>query len=68
MFNREPAAILGALGAIIALAVGFGLEITDEQVALVMAAVAAVIGLITRQSVYSPATVERVAPGAVDEV
>lgn len=49
--NREPALILGAVSAIVSLAVGFGLDITGEQVALVNAAVAAVVSLIVRQKV-----------------
>lgn len=49
--NREPALILAAVQAVIALAVGFGLNWTPEQVSLVLAATAAVLGLITRQKV-----------------
>lgn len=56
MFNREPAAILAALQAILALAIGFGLDLTNEQTALILAASAAVLGLITRQIVTSPET------------
>lgn len=48
---KEPAAILQAVGALIALAVGFGLDVTGEQVALIMAAVTAVLGLVIRQVV-----------------
>lgn len=51
MFNREPALILAALGALIALGVGFGLDVTPEQTGLILAAVAAVLGLVTRQVV-----------------
>jgi hypothetical protein len=68
MFKREPALILGALGALIAVAVGFGLDVTDEQVGLIMAAVSAVLALVVRQSVYSPETVEKIAPGSTTEV
>jgi len=58
IFKREPALILGALNALIAVAVGFGLDITPEQVGLVNAAVAAVLAVIVRANVYAPATVE----------
>ncbi len=51
IFNTEPALILGAVGAIIALAVGFGLNWTGEQVALTMAAVQAFLSLIVRAKV-----------------
>lgn len=51
LFGREPALVLGAINAILALAVGFGLNITSEQVGLINAAVAAVISVIVRQRV-----------------
>lgn len=51
MFGREPAVILGLVSALIALAVGFGLDITPEQVGLIMAAVTAIIGFVTRSQV-----------------
>lgn len=49
--NNEPTLILGAIGALIALAVGFGLNITPAQVGLILAAVQAVISLVTRTQV-----------------
>ena len=54
LWNREPAAILAALQAIIAVAVSFGLDLSAEQVGGILAATAAVLGLITRSKV-SPA-------------
>lgn len=51
MFGREPALILGAIQAIIALGVGFGLHWSAEQVTLVTAASAAILALITRSQV-----------------
>lgn len=51
LWGREPALILAAVQAALALAVGFGLEVTAEQVALILAFTAAVLGLITRQQV-----------------
>ena len=51
MFGREPAAILGLIQAGVALAIGFGLALTGEQTALIMAFSAAVVAIITRQSV-----------------
>jgi uncharacterized membrane protein YeaQ/YmgE (transglycosylase-associated protein family) len=51
LWNREPAAILGLVGAAIAVGVSFGLNITPEQVGLIMAFTSAVIGFITRSQV-----------------
>lgn len=51
LWSREPAAILGALQAVIALAISFGLELSAEQVGAVVAATAAVLALITRSQV-----------------
>lgn len=53
VFGREPALILGFVGALIALGVGFGLNVTGEQTALILAFTSAVLGLITR-SLVSP--------------
>jgi hypothetical protein len=51
MFGREPALIIGVVQALVALAVGFGLDITEEQVGLILAGVAAVLALVTRSQV-----------------
>ena len=51
---NEPALILGAVNAAIALAVGFGLPLTSAQVGLINAAVAAILAVILRSQV-SPA-------------
>jgi len=51
LFNREPALVMGAVNALLALAVGFGLPITIEQGALINAAVAAVLSVIVRSKV-----------------
>lgn len=51
LFDREPALILGAVNAIIAVAVGFGLPISIEQASLVNAAVAAVLSVVVRSQV-----------------
>lgn len=47
LFNREPALIMGMIGAAIALAVGFGLKISGEQVTLIMIFASALIALVT---------------------
>ena len=51
LWNREPAIIMGLVTSLIALAVGFGLSISGEQVALITAAVAAVLSVVTRSQV-----------------
>ena len=51
LWGREPALILAAVNALLAVAVGFGLPVSTEQAALIMAAVSAVVGVITRSQV-----------------
>lgn len=51
MFGREPALILGAVNALLAAAVGFGLDITPGQVGLLNAAAAAVLAVVVRSRV-----------------
>jgi len=55
MFGREPAMILGLVQAGLALAVGFGLDLSAEQVSLLMAFAAAIVAVITR-AVVTPVT------------
>lgn len=51
LFGREPALILGAANALLALAVGFGLDVSPEQVGLINAAVAAILSVVVRSRV-----------------
>jgi hypothetical protein len=51
IFGREPVLIMAAIQAGIALAVGFGLSWTGDQVALATVFAAAVLGLIARSRV-----------------
>ena len=60
MFSREPAVIIGLVNALIALAVGFGLHVTPAQVGLINAAVTAILSLVTRSQVSSPATMKAI--------
>lgn len=64
IFNKEPAMILAAIQATLALIIAFGLGLTVEQTGAILAVTAALLGLWTRQSVYSPDTVRKI----VDEV
>jgi hypothetical protein len=63
LWGREPALILALVQSGIALAVGFGLDLTGEQVALILAFTAALLGVVTRHEVYSPATVDHLTRG-----
>lgn len=54
LWGREPALILGAIQAILALVVSFGLDLSVEQTGAILAASAAVLAVITRSQV-SPA-------------
>lgn len=55
LWGREPALIIGLIQAAIALAIGFGLEVTEVQFGLIMAFTAALLAVITRSQV-SPAS------------
>lgn len=56
LWNREPAAILGALQAVLALAITFGVGLTVEQVGAILAASAALLAVLLRQTVTAPAS------------
>lgn len=49
--NREPVAIMFVVQTGIALAMGFGLDLTTEQMGLILTFTGAVLTLITRQQV-----------------
>lgn len=51
IFGREPALLLALIQAALALLVGFGLNLTAEQMALLMAFSAALAGFIVRSRV-----------------
>lgn len=51
LWNREPAMILAVLQTLLALLIGFGLKLSGDQVALIMAFSTALLGLITRSQV-----------------
>ena len=58
LWKAEPSMILAVVSSGIALGIGFGLHITTQQMGLIMAFVSAVLGLINRQQVTSPATLQ----------
>lgn len=51
IWGREPVMFLTLVQAVLALAVGFGLTISQEQFALLMTFSAALLGFITRSQV-----------------
>lgn len=51
MFGKEPAVILGAIQAILALGLSFGLHLEPTQIGAIMAAAAAILALVVRQQV-----------------
>lgn len=51
ILGREPVLVLALLQALIALMVGFGLQVTAEQLALIESFAAALLGFIARQRV-----------------
>jgi hypothetical protein len=51
LWNREPTMFLAVIQTGLALATGFGLNLSGEQVAAIMAFAAAIFGLITRSQV-----------------
>lgn len=51
IFGREPVLYLALVQAALALAVGFGLNLSPEQIGLVMAFSSAVLGFVARSQV-----------------
>ncbi len=51
MFGREPVLILAVVQAVLGLIAAFGLDLTAEQVAAVMAVTAALLGFVARSRV-----------------
>ena len=56
LWQREPAAILGLLDALVVLGAAFGLKLSGQQVGAIAGFVTAVQVLATRKVVTSPAT------------
>jgi len=51
LWGREPVAIVATLQTLLALLLAFGVELTVEQTGAILAATAAVLGLIARSKV-----------------
>jgi hypothetical protein len=61
-FNTEPVAIAAAIRALLVVAVGFGLDLSGEQVASIVVAVELVLGLFVRSQVTPTVKVDSVSP------
>lgn len=66
MFGREPARILAVIGAGLALAVGFGLKISGQQVNLIMVFSAALITLLAGEATRSQVVPTQVADKQIE--
>ena len=51
ILNREPVAVMAAVEAVLAVAIGFGLDVSTEQFGLIIAALTAVLALVARSKV-----------------
>lgn len=58
--RREPALVTGLVSALIALGVAFGLDLSGEQTGAIMAVTAAILAVVTRQSVTPNVDVQSV--------
>lgn len=65
LWSAEPTMVLSVVSAGIALAIGFGANITTQQMGLIMAFAAAVLGLINRSQVTSPASLQQMTPATL---
>lgn len=61
LWSKEPTMVIAAAQTVIALAVAFGLELSAVQVGAILAALAAVLGLVTRSQVSSVAALKELA-------
>lgn len=59
-FSDEPAVWVGLLQAVLALAIGFGLDLSEEQVALILAVVAAASAVLVRSRVSPTSHIDHV--------
>jgi len=67
LWSAEPTLILAVVSAGVALAMGFGLNITKEQAALIQTFVITVLALINRSQVTSPMSLQNLAPQTLKE-
>jgi hypothetical protein len=65
--KEEPAIVAGLLNAVITLALLFGLDLTQEQIAAIMGAATAVTAFVVRQQVTPTAKQRRTRPTKVPD-
>ncbi len=65
LWSKEPTMILAVVSAGLAMGMGFGLPVTPQQMGLIMAFAAAVLGLINRAQVTSPQTLQDMTPATL---
>lgn len=51
IFGREPVLVQGVVQTVLALVLAFGVDLSNEQVGAILAVTAAVLALVTRQTV-----------------
>jgi hypothetical protein len=56
LWRAEPAALIGAVRAVLVAAVGFGLDLSAEQITSLVLALEAIATVLTRKAVVSPVT------------
>lgn len=57
--KQEPALVTGVVSAAIALAISFGIGLSEQQVGAIMAFVVAILAIVTRQAVTPNPTVDK---------
>lgn len=68
ILGREPALVAGFVGALLSVAVAFGLDLTGEQTAAITAAVSALLAVVVRQSVVPVPKVTEAVTEVVEEL
>lgn len=61
LWKNEPAGVIAAVQAIIALAIAFGLNLTSEQIGAIVAVITVIGGLLIRSQVASVAALKEFA-------
>lgn len=67
LWKAEPTMVVAAVQTLIALAVAFGLNLSSTQTGAILAALAAILGLVTRSQVASVAALKELANEATQQ-
>lgn len=65
LWSSEPTLVLAVVSAGLALLLAFGVPVTKEQMGAIMAFSAAILGLINRSQVTSPASLQAMTPATL---